>query len=165
MAIPAFTPSTLTDECPITIGGQTWFVTVRRITPPHNTDLMRRATRPELDKASRQMVETFSQDTYSRLFCREAVTGWEGLTPDILAMMVEDFELDGTPVVTATAPGPDGEPMTVIPFDPALAEKIWNATDADNFANPVFRHNKRMLELIGLRKEYERKNSAGSSVS
>lgn len=166
MALKPVVISEKTDEVPLQVGGKTWFVTVRHITRAHDSQLMKDSIVKKLNETTRQFVEDQDPELYSLLYCRAAVTslgergGWRGLTPDLLAMVVE-LPADYVPRL-ATEDGLDGKPIEVVAFDAELAEFLWTQARPVLFQNPIYAHAQAVLVTTQLRKDIERGNLPGS---
>lgn len=179
MALKPVVHSTKTDEVPLAVCGRTWFVRVRHITRAHDRELVEKAMVKKLDEQTRQQVDDFDQTLHSLLFCRAAVINcpiredegqrhWRGLTPDMLAMLVE--LPDGYTPKTYTEGVIDpatGEAHEVefIDYDPELAEFLWTEARRELVQDPIVAHARAVLLTTQLRKEAERGNLPGSPAA
>lgn len=114
---------------------------VRYISPEHNRELVRRATRNG----------EFDVERYSQLYCADAVVALSGVTPDMLAQVVELDDGSDQPEVV------DGE----IVATPDLIHFLWKAAEPAVFQNQVYAVSKELLRQAALEKKA---NSNGSGV-
>ena len=107
--------------------------TIRYISPDHNRDLMRRATRNG----------EFDVQRYSRLYCEDAVARVTGITPAMLSATVGFDETSDVPEAV------NGE----VNCTPELIWFLWGAVPAEVFQNPVIAASKELLRQVALEKK------------
>lgn len=175
MALRPVEISQKTDEVPLTVCGRVWFQRVRHFTPRHADKLVVEATTKAFDEKQRREVETFDAELHSQLLFRDLVATaplqdgeqhWRGLTPDILAMLVElpdDYVVRTVPETLPPADA-DGEPRTVecVAWDEDLARFLWTEAWHELYRTPLLVHAKQVLVTTQLRKEAQRGNLPGS---
>ena len=176
MALKPVVVSNKTDEVPLTVGGKTFFVRVRHITRAHDEQLHTDAVVRKRDEQTLALVEKEDNDLYGLKFFHAAVidcpstpeepAGWRGLTPEILAMLVELPE-DYTPRLTKETRRVDGKDVEidVVAFDAELAEFLWTYARVQLFQNPIYVHAQAVLITAQVRKEFLKGNSLGSSAA
>ena len=175
MAIRPVEISQKTDEVPLQVCGRVWFQRVRQATPRHADKLIAEATTKAFDERQRREVETFDGELHNQLLFRDLVATaplkdgeqhWRGLTPDMLAMLVELPEDYVAKTVTETLPPtePGGEPRVVeyVGWDEELARFLWTEAWPELYRAPILVHAKQVLVTTQLRKEAQRGNLPGS---
>lgn len=175
MALRPVEISQRTDEVPLRVAGRVWFVRVRHCTPRHADKLTAEATVKKFDDTLRRDVDTFDQKLYHKLIFRDLVADaplkdgelrWRGLTPDMLAMLVdlpEDYQpTTYTETLPAAAEGEEPKTVEFVAWDAELAEFLWAEAWEELFRQPVLIHAKQVLVTTQLRKEAQRGNLPGS---
>lgn len=114
---------------------------VRYVSPEHNRELVRRATRNG----------EFDVERYSQLYCGDAVVALQGVTPDMLQQVVEFDEGSDQPDVT------DGEVVAT----PELIYFLWRSADPTVFQNQIYAVSKELLRQAALEKKLNSTSSSG----